>query len=178
MGFNPRSRTGNDKEDPKEKHLQAVSIHVPARGTTVKIWHPSFPSASFNPRSRTGNDSGLPSWFTPFAVSIHVPARGTTSYPAIQCPEILFQSTFPHGERRISDRRPVTVSCFNPRSRTGNDPPDMETAKKHWTFQSTFPHGERQILHIFSNVPVVTSFNPRSRTGNDFPAVRCPRTTV
>ena len=109
---------------PKTNSLIYVSIHVPARGTTWKekminedyIWFQStFPQGErlefglndvichcFNPRSRKGNDATAVDFFTPpSVVSIHVPARGTTSRSRLFCSAVLFQSTFPQGERRL-----------------------------------------------------------------------------
>ena len=55
-----------------------VSIHVPARGTTIE--------------NCLDTD-----WFN---VSIHVPARGTTVIGRLKIAGVIgFQSTFPHGER-------------------------------------------------------------------------------
>ena len=121
--FNPRSREGNDctgdtgNKNSAEfqstfprgerqwacKHrgsCAAVSIHVPARGTTL------YSNAGWNN-----------AW-----VSIHVPARGTTLVRYISDCIGMFQSTFPRGERlallySFSGLR----LCFNPRSREGND---------------------------------------------------------
>ena len=123
QGFNPRSRTGNDVIFDSF-HLQSgiVSIHVPARGTTILFCSP----------------------YISFTVSIHVPARGTTrvystGYRMVRgfnprsrtgndriharlCGSIQkFQSTFPHGERRKGNHERSAWSGFNPRSRTGND---------------------------------------------------------
>ena len=77
----------------------------------------------FNPRSRVGND-----------------------YSLIQkgYDWILFQSTFPRGERRRVDIFRYMWRDFNPRSRVGND---GLSQLDHWQgngFQSTFPRGERQ----------------------------------
>ena len=55
-----------------------VSIHVPARGTTVLSSHALAVSPRFNPRSRKGNDALDHSVHRDGFVSIHVPARGTT----------------------------------------------------------------------------------------------------
>ena len=55
-GFNPRSRKGNDGGTTNYENLSNVSIHVPARGTTV----------------------GKYAFGSKLLVSIHVPARGTT----------------------------------------------------------------------------------------------------
>ena len=63
--FNPRSRTGNDSVTCWHYNREtAVSIHVPARGTT--------------------NNSGILNIIQ--QVSIHVPARGTTDYVCIYYP--------------------------------------------------------------------------------------------
>ena len=81
MGFNPRSREGNDPYGIQSVILVLVSIHVPARGTTIAFM---MSVASFG-------------------VSIHVPARGTTQNRRIRKGGmIMFQSTFPRGERRLS----------------------------------------------------------------------------
>ena len=120
--FNPRSREGNDPVVPALALDPEVSIHVPARGTTDCIV--ALPSGS--------------------AVSIHVPARGTTCTSQTWKRHILtFQSTFPRGERRICNLFLVSMRCFNPRSREGNDVGDQ-------------PHDSQHIC-----------FNPRSREGYD-----------
>ena len=76
-----------------------------------------------------------------------------------------FQSTFPHGERPCRYGTGTDFSCFNPRSRTGNDPiPGVDEINSSG-FQSTFPHGERREFQ--AEGPMISGFNPRSRTGND-----------
>ena len=55
--FNPRSREGNDLLTTSAATTRPVSIHVPAKGTT--LYNLSFDTA--------------------FSVSIHVPAKGTTA---------------------------------------------------------------------------------------------------
>ena len=105
-----------------------VSIHVPARGTTVATAASDFAMSSFNPRSRTGNDNPLNFCLHILDVSIHVPARGTT-LSCVLFPDVpMFQSTFPHGERPISNlpshfhlhvsihvpARGTTPGCFFP----------------------------------------------------------------
>ena len=113
----------------------SVSIHVPARGTTYCI---IFGAATQ-------------------AVSIHVPARGTTCRKISGTPSAQrFQSTFPHGERpQPVDGKDTSPVCFNPRSRTGNDPTADFIPCAVFGFQSTFPHGERP-LHRFFNFSAVT----------------------
>ena len=166
-----------------------VSIHVPAKGTTVasRIFAsvssgfnprsregndnsysgPRMRSRSFNPRSREGNDTNDIEWLTYAWVSIHVPAKGTTAMHILRfrhCSK--FQSTFPRRERRYT----AINGTFSPE------------------FQSTFPrrerhHGYRSSRHLIKvsiHVPAkgttdlsrlpsreMRSFNPRSREGND-----------
>ena len=102
-----------------------VSIHVPARGTTVM-------GANY----AVDGD-----------VSIHVPARGTTlsDAKAIDHAAAEFQSTFPRGERPYSNHLLFSSACFTPRSREGNDENSVAGWKGVLKFQSTFPRGERHI---------------------------------
>ena len=76
----------------------------------------------FNPRSRVGNDL---QWFVLGLI------------------ELLFQSTFPRGERRDAAFTKVFADNFNPRSRVGND------------------------LIRRVELVLILDFNPRSRVGND-----------
>ena len=89
---------------------------------------------------------------------------------------LLFQSTFPRGERRFHIRihlcvffisihvpawgttitipfKLTQVLYFNPRSRVGNDSHTLTTWRLSTIFQSTFPRGERQqistIFHLY-----------------------------
>ena len=77
-----------------------ISIHAPARGATTAFRKSRYPAADFNPRSRTGSD--LPWRF-----------HRRSALP--------FQSTLPHGERRVV----------------------QGVGKEEDLFQSTLPHGER-----------------------------------
>ncbi len=104
-----------------------VSIHAPARGAT-RCCHTAYRSTTrFNPRSRTGSDG-------PPTLIIH--------------PLLMFQSTLPHGERRITGNcatRPWIVSIHAPaRGAT------VFYRINHFIppFQSTLPHGERRINHL------------------------------
>ena len=98
--FNPRSRKGNDSTCPKNHVDDNVSIHVPARGTTLpsSSIHSDFRVSIHVPARGT---TFFSSSQAPFAiVSIHVPARGTTSHCSHLPSSSTFQSTFPQGERR------------------------------------------------------------------------------
>ena len=70
-------------------HAPLVSIHAPARGATEALRGVGFTVAGFNPRARTGRDDGKAHLDTPYNE---------------------FQSTRPHGARRLTD--PVTLSSF------------------------------------------------------------------
>ena len=122
-----------------------VSIHVPARGTTVifinqirdKMFQSTFPHGERQIKlSSIKNEIKFQSTFPHGErlekprksrlltdVSIHVPARGTTSN---------------------GNKKELIVVSFNPRSRTGNDP------------------------FVGCSLYFIACFNPRSRTGNDF----------
>ena len=98
-----------------------VSIHVPARGTTryALIFHSLSPVSIHVPARGTTSWIALALIFS--RVSIHVPARGTT-FPCSRSVRVYeFQSTFPQGERRLHDCIYVVQKVF----------------------QSTFPQGER-----------------------------------
>ena len=98
--FNPRSRVGNDLGRTLSDLFLIISIHVPAWGTTTAGLKGGAYVQDFNPRSRVGNDCKCEHWLTIFFISIHVPAWGTTQFPnLIKFADILFQSTFPRGER-------------------------------------------------------------------------------
>ena len=98
-------------------------------------------------------------------ISIHAPAWGATNMTPSHMSRYRFQSTLPHGERRISTSTSSTVMYFNPRSRMGSDPDPgghfqlslhISIHAPAWgatgmrslsasvkSFQSTLPHGER-----------------------------------
>ena len=121
-----------------------VSIHVPARGTTCRSVpvHSVFNVSIHVPARGTTRTKSL--LFAYFYVSIHVPARGTTC--CIRASEKIFCVSIhvpARGTTRERSRWLQLRSCFNPRSRKGND---------NWT--------------AFFIVQIAC-FNPRSRKGND-----------
>ena len=83
--FNPRPREGDDKVWIEFAVPCQISIHVPARGTTV----PGF------------------RWAPRFPISILIPTRGTTLFITLLQANRVFQSSSPRGgrHRRHSDRR-------------------------------------------------------------------------
>ena len=130
-------------------HVSYVSIHAPARGATIRFFNTILSDTGFNPRTRTGCDSFFNTFFpfisvsihapargaTPsltnsnasFVVSIHAPARGATPCQSNANGKAKFQSTHPHGVRRVFSARPFIQTLF----------------------QSTHPHGVR---HSYNDV--------------------------
>ena len=129
-------------EVPCPGYRKAISIHVPARGTT----HPRICIIFY------------------LHISIHVPARGTTQLFRAQFCKFRFQSTFPRGERHRIMQKSTRRRYFNPRSREGNDEQAekkgeefdisihvpargttlcIDPGRYNTIFQSTFPRGER-----------------------------------
>ena len=77
----------------------------------------------------------------------------------------MFQSTPPHGERRvISDQQDLILS-FNPRPRMGSDLKSAEFIHVRDLFQSMSPHEDG--LFIVQRVNVWVCFNPRPRMRSD-----------
>ena len=84
----------------KGGQFMEVSIHVPARGTTefIRVLQTVLNVSIHVPARGTTGEKLLDNAGLVF-VSIHVPARGTTAITPDFDVAIVFQSTFPHGER-------------------------------------------------------------------------------
>ena len=168
VGFNPRSRKGNDVSPkakrryermfqstfPQGERLQPhavcpvrtlVSIHVPARGTTVRFTAAvcRFPVSIHVPAR--GTTCRSPCFLVVFIVSIHVPARGTTSVAGSSGSVRMVSIHVPargttrrHGCCGYNNR----VSIHVPARGTTRDAVSSVLPVK---FQSTFPQGERLI---------------------------------
>ena len=91
------------------------------RGERHLCWLVAVKHIHFNPRSLVGNDYIPVGTYTIVEISIHVPSWGTTIFTRRQPPCILFQSTFPRGERRRRWICSTEEGNFNPRSLVGND---------------------------------------------------------
>ncbi len=91
------------------------------RGERHLCWLVAVKHIHFNPRSLVGNDYIPVGTYTIVEISIHVPSWGTTIFTRRQPPCILFQSTFPRGERRFLPGWAASSKYFNPRSLVGND---------------------------------------------------------
>ena len=149
-----------------------VSIHVPARGTTIarlrssilRTFQSTFPQGErqpenhprstpirFNPRSRKVNDYSSMSFISPFT-SFNPRSRKGNDYAGNT---IIWQKCrFNPRSRKGNDRKlrwSVTdTRCFNPRSRKGND---FRAEKR------------ARITHVSIHVPA------RGPTGNHFPGI-------
>ena len=101
--FNPRSREGSDDRwnalEPATQKFQSTLPRGERRGLFVSL--PPIPH--FNPRSREGSDGSVPCGYRVNDISIHAPARGATARTARMLRLLLFQSTLPRGERRITN---------------------------------------------------------------------------
>ena len=145
---------GNDGHPCIAEHLCiAISIHVPAWGTTPDIHR----------------------YIYDCIISIHVPAWGTTGISLSDNRKIvLFQSTFPRGERLFTVNLACNCHNFNPRSRVGNDSTvfvycNSTKISIHVPAWGTTDHwqGKRNFQ---------SHFNPRSRVGNDRAGHECNKT--
>ena len=120
-----------------------VSIHAPTRGATRWNREPWICSN----------------------VSIHAPTRGATACFVHSMLMLGFQSTHPHGVRRIQGTSSTTYPSFNPRTHTGCDPLSLNPIMSSYKFQSTHPHGVRPSGGWIT--AVAHGFNPRTHTGCD-----------
>ena len=124
---------------------QSVSIHAPTRGATLQGQIYGVFYYRFNPRTHTGCDLLRGGLFTQAIVSIHAPTRGATLVYIIDNQQFkLFQSTHPHGVRRVNNTFCAYKEVgFNPRTHTGCDVLTILFAPIKRLFQSTHPHGVR-----------------------------------
>ncbi len=135
------------------------------RGERHLCWLVAVKHIHFNPRSLVGNDYIPVGTYTIVEISIHVPSWGTTIFTRRQPPCILFQSTFPRGERRQLRKilhKTKQISIHVPSWGTTQC---LANTRRMRLFQSTFPRGERRRRWICSTEE--GNFNPRSLVGND-----------
>ncbi len=120
--FNPRTHTGCDDLLIDARQKLQVSIHAPTRGATPSAFSVSNTWSSFNPRTHTGCDAPcvcVLSCAQSFNPRTHT-GCDVVAYKGFLT-SILFQSTHPHGVRRL--HLCVLFHSF--------------------LFQSTHPHGVR-----------------------------------
>ena len=105
-----------------------VSIHAPAWDATSVLQRPYNVPRGFNPRARMGRD---------------------LSWKSIIYDKRKFQSTRPHGTRRVVPRHDAeSQGGFNPRARMGRDATLRAGGNHKAQFQSTRPHGTRPAFAI------------------------------
>ena len=143
--------------------VRDVSIHVPARGTTVTIASCTTVQAGFNPRSREGNDDVVTD-FIPYAiVSIHVPARGTTLYKQLADDGTIVSIHVP--ARGTTFAVCILIPCF----KVSIHVPARGTTEVAGTggfmtkFQSTFPRGERLLGIQHTTIRIAVSIHVPAR---------------
>ena len=91
------------------------------------------------------------------AISIHASTRGATGKAGTDVSDMLFQSTLPREERRISTSQTKLLQNFNPRFHERSDKLELGTAKEEFKFQSTLPREERPCAVLFQ-VPLSLVF--------------------
>ena len=127
-----------------------------------------------------------------FVISIHVPTWGTTLSISTNLFALIFQSTFPRGERLIPlvthvKSQVISIhvpswgttldgwkkSCADVKFQStfprGERHESSDTGPLPFKFQSTFPRGERHGRG--SGCTLRSYFNPRSLVGNDAPVI-------
>ena len=122
--FNPRTHTGCDAICRSAAAYRKSFNPRTHTGCDSYDHHRCHDGCCFNPRTHTGCDSGVCSY-----------SRNA----------VMFQSTHPHGVRRLSHLKKCLMDMF----------------------QSTHPHGVR-LLGPYLDYPFVACFNPRTHTGCDF----------
>ena len=136
------------------------------RGERHLCWLVAVKHIHFNPRSLVGNDYIPVGTYTIVEISIHVPSWGTTIFTRRQPPCILFQSTFPRGERQNEPVNLKQIDNFNPRSLVGND------HLLHHCPENIVNFNPRSLVgndaRSGDTVKFIFYFNPRSLVGNDF----------
>ncbi len=141
----------------------------------------------FNPRARMGRDMEYQEIKEAVKVSIHAPAWGATHLRVFCNPKVQFQSTRPHGARRVhfdevSYCRRVSIHApawgatyvfsvdlgvigFQSTRPHGARHYTGEMGVSMFSFQSTRPHGARRFALFYGLAKI--SFNPRARMGRD-----------
>ena len=112
-----------------------------------------------------GNDKVSFIVYSVDGISIHVPSWGTTAESLIWPLCILFQSTFPRGERHTVIDTYKRFKDFNPRSLVGNDWIRRSTGALPSISIHVPSWGTTSICADFASF--VKDFNPRSLVGND-----------
>ena len=188
--FNPRPRTGGDIRVEDLVTDSSGFQSTPPHGGRPCAARELVEATGFNPRPRTGGDRTQSHDGVTFTrvVSIHAPARGATMWVIAPADGARFQSTPPHGGRRICGglRRPRATFQSTPphggrqvveggldRAREVSiHAPARGATRRHghvWMtggFQSTPPHGGRRRRRSI-RFRDRQSFNPRPRTGGD-----------
>ena len=137
VGFNPRPRMGGDRASHGRY---------------------KFPCC-FNPRPRMGGDP-IASMVAPArVVSIHAPAWGATTTLAGQGWPSWFQSTPPHGGRRLAYCILVVIARVSIHAPAWGATDEAQDLNPLMLFQSTPPHGGRQPIDFYQAVMTPVSIH-------------------
>ena len=219
--FNPRTRTGCDGNTEHEELTSYLFQSTHPHGVRRTTWKPTWLFPCFNPRTRTGCDPLNFAQFFADRLGFNPRTRTGCDPTVLGTPLITlsgfnprtrtgcdsvslrsgprwkkFQSTHPHGVRRISKApwlRRLGVSIHAPARGATKAAEDGKLTDDE--FQSTHPHGVRHetiydalmLLEFQSTHPHgvrqdppymqvrLGGFNPRTRTGCDQVSVSCER---
>ncbi len=149
----------------------------------------------FNPRARMGRDVSLLTVMpSPLPVSIHAPAWGATQGEGGMPFDAKFQSTRPHGARRLIDVYGHIERFVSIHAPAWGATLQLDFGGIRLMFQSTRPHGARRWTAIQGRPSAQVSihapawgathglpgathdgncFNPRARMGRDSSCTRC-----
>ena len=154
------------------RYCKAIAVRIAGfqstrpHGARPFIYGDDSSQRCFNPRARTGRDDNKVARLTTLPVSIHAPARGATGgfYNLMQA--AVFQSTRPHGARRLLKFFSTCEFVFQSTRPHGARPREDSRLLQPMQFQSTRPHGARRRRCVWTGF-YSWSFNPRARTGRD-----------
>ena len=173
LSFNPRTRTGCDKNWHGKYIASFVSTHAPARGATSRDTTPT-PILAFQPTHPHGVrlERRKKEVFRHRFQPTH--PHGVRRKCARQSSDDrLFQPTHPHGVRPRNCSYLIHPHSFNPRTRTGCDDNPHIIPRADLCFNPRTRTGCDEFPPaLFPRWP---SFNPRTRTGCD-PAPRAAET--
>ena len=130
--------------------LEAISIHAPARGATLRRGNDIVSCLYFNPRSREGSD-------------------GAKEHEVLDIYK--FQSTLPRGERRLlSSISAVSHTYFNPRSREGSDSPARFFPLPCLYFNPRSREGSDGVIFLAPSGVTTISIHAPARGATAYPA--------
>ena len=121
LNFNPRPREGDDRNASASSSILSISIHVPARGTTIDTDEISA-GLQFQSTSPRGGRPYSAKWsVTGCQFQSTSPRGGRQRLKEWYVSYTTFQSTSPRGGRLLIPTSWRGIRYFNPRPREGDD---------------------------------------------------------